>query len=137
MAPSSLPKDAQFGCAAGDFLEIALEQECEWDAVTTCFFLDTANNIVEYMDAIWRVLKPGGFWINLGPLLYHYANSSQPSLELTLDQVLHAARAIGFELLEQRPVSCMYTRKRSSMMNVLYDAQFWVARKPKLIVQLK
>lgn len=31
-----------------------------WDAVVTCFFIDTAHNIVEYLEVIARVLKPGG-----------------------------------------------------------------------------
>lgn len=128
--PTTLPKDAAFGCAAGDFLDIASDQGESWDCVATCFFIDTANNVVEYLEAIWHVLKPGGYWINLGPLLYHYANSSMPSLELTLNEVIHVAKAIGFEILERKAVPCMYTRKPSSMMNVLFDAEFWVARKP-------
>jgi hypothetical protein len=31
-----------------------------WDAVVTCFFIDTAHNIVEYIEIIARILKPGG-----------------------------------------------------------------------------
>lgn len=31
-----------------------------WDAVVTCFFIDTAHNIVEYLEVIARALKPGG-----------------------------------------------------------------------------
>lgn len=31
-----------------------------WDAVVTCFFLDTAHNIVEYIEIISRILKDGG-----------------------------------------------------------------------------
>ena len=31
-----------------------------WDAVVTCFFLDTAHNIVEYIEIISKVLKDGG-----------------------------------------------------------------------------
>lgn len=31
-----------------------------WDAVVTCFFLDTAHNIVEYIEIISRILKEGG-----------------------------------------------------------------------------
>lgn len=40
-----------------------------WDAVVTCFFIDTAHNIVEYIEIISRILKDGGvgsyyIWIN-------------------------------------------------------------------------
>lgn len=78
-----------------------------WDSVVTCFFLDTAHNIVEYIEIISKILKQGGVsikyftcflssniytpnciflslstlfftycqvWINLGPLLYHFAD---------------------------------------------------------------
>lgn len=130
IAPFDLPENAVFGCAAGDFLEIATEQKDEWDAVVTCFFLDTANNIVSYLEAIFSILKPGSYWINIGPLLYHYSDSAELSLELTLDQVLYAAKSIGFEIIESKTVQTRYAAKKSAMMNILYDAEFWVARKP-------
>lgn len=31
-----------------------------WDAVVTCFFIDTAHNIIEYIEVISRILKDGG-----------------------------------------------------------------------------
>ncbi len=37
-----------------------------WDCVATCFFIDTAHNVIEYVETIWKILKPGGVWINLG-----------------------------------------------------------------------
>lgn len=41
-----------------------------WDCVATCFFIDTAHNVLEYMETIWKILKPGGVWINLGELVF-------------------------------------------------------------------
>lgn len=38
----------------------------KWDAVVTCFFIDTAKNIVDYLETIHKVLKTGGVWINAG-----------------------------------------------------------------------
>lgn len=71
----------------------------EWDAICTCFFIDTAHNIIEYIETIYHILKPGGIWINLGPLLYHYYDMpGEPSLELTLDQVLRIVKAVGFQI---------------------------------------
>jgi carnosine N-methyltransferase len=37
-----------------------------WDAVVTCFFMDTAKNIMEYMQVIHSTLKQNGTWINIG-----------------------------------------------------------------------
>lgn len=48
------------------------ENRSAFDCVVTCFFLDTAHNVVEYIECIHHCLKPGGHWINLGPLLYHW-----------------------------------------------------------------
>lgn len=67
---------------AGDFLEIytengelffiiterikADEGVGVFDGVVTCFFLDTARNVVHYIEQIYKLLKPNGVWINLG-----------------------------------------------------------------------
>lgn len=38
----------------------------QWDVVATCFFIDTAKNIIRYLEVIHKILKPGGTWINIG-----------------------------------------------------------------------
>ena len=45
-----------------------------FDLVVTCFFLDTAKDVLDYVDTIHHVLRPGGLWINVGPLHYHHFN---------------------------------------------------------------
>ena len=37
-----------------------------WDCVVTCYFIDTAHNVIAYIENISKILKPGGYWINLG-----------------------------------------------------------------------
>uniref|UniRef100_A0A5F8GS36 Carnosine N-methyltransferase n=1 Tax=Monodelphis domestica TaxID=13616 RepID=A0A5F8GS36_MONDO len=62
--PHSLPPGSNFSMTAGDFQEIY--SECNtWDCIATCFFIDTAHNVIDYIDTIWKILKPGGIWINL------------------------------------------------------------------------
>ena len=39
-----------------------------WDCIVTCYFIDTAHNVIAYIENISRLLKPGGYWINLGKL---------------------------------------------------------------------
>lgn len=60
--------------AAGNFTEIYGDagNASNWAGVVTCFFMDTAPVILDYIDVIARILKPGGVWVNLGPLLYHW-----------------------------------------------------------------
>ena len=51
----------QFQMISGDFLKIDkeyLEHESV-DAIVTTFFIDTAPNILEYVDKIYQLLKPG------------------------------------------------------------------------------
>lgn len=64
-----------FRMMAGDFLDVMGPHTADtYDAVVTCFFIDTAHNVLDYLRRISLVLKPGGKWINLGPLLYHFAD---------------------------------------------------------------
>lgn len=43
-----------------------------FDCVVTCFFIDTAHSIADYLEVINHCLRPEGIWINLGPLLWHW-----------------------------------------------------------------
>jgi carnosine N-methyltransferase len=97
----------------------------------TCFFIDTAKNIVNYLRIIHRILAPGGVWINLGPLLWHWENNNtnDPSIELDLEEVKTLARAIGFELSNERTVDATYTSNAQSMLGYVYHTAFWTATK--------
>jgi hypothetical protein len=87
------------------------EFQGSFDAVVTCFFIDTAHNILEYLEVIHGVLKPGGVWIHLGPLLWHWADGGSwedRSIELSLDDVQAAAQLMGLELLQKQFVEAAY-----------------------------
>ncbi|KAI0634305.1 N2227-domain-containing protein [Trametes polyzona] len=137
--PSSLPPNSDFSLVAGDFEEIYGSEEADdsepqagqWDAVLTCFFIDTSKNIVNYLRIIHRILAPGGVWINLGPLLWHWENntSNDPSVELTLEEVKALARKIGFEISNERTIDTTYTNNAQSMLGYVYHAAFWTATK--------
>lgn len=38
----------------------------KWSCIACCFFIDTAHNILDYLERIYTILKPGGIWINFG-----------------------------------------------------------------------
>uniref|UniRef100_A0AAZ3S573 Carnosine N-methyltransferase 1 n=1 Tax=Oncorhynchus tshawytscha TaxID=74940 RepID=A0AAZ3S573_ONCTS len=59
--PQSLPPNSDFSMVAGVFTE-----PNTWDCVATCFFINTAHNVIDYVETIWNFLKSGGVWINLG-----------------------------------------------------------------------
>ncbi|KOG97066.1 S-adenosylmethionine-dependent methyltransferase DI49_4640 [Saccharomyces eubayanus] len=95
------------------------------DIVITNFFIDTGPNILDYLDTIVHVLKPGGIWCNFGPLLYHFendhgvettyevnpysgfqdkVNDSTPlmGLELSGDAIIEiATKCLDFELMQR------------------------------------
>jgi carnosine N-methyltransferase len=129
--PSSLPLNADFSCSAGDFVEIYGPQTEEWDVIVTCFFLDCANNIIEFAETIKNALKPGGRWINLGPLLYHFADMDEQSLELSYDEIKHVVLSLGFTFEIEKQVTTTYTNNQTSMMNTQYNCVFFSATKPK------
>lgn len=124
--PTDLPSHVDFSMVAGEvsvtllhkvfpdphrlyslqFIEVySKEQEKgAWNAVATCFFIDTAHNLTRYLEVINHALVLGGVWINVGPLLWHYEGAAHGdlSIELTLDEVLGLVGLMGFHI-EVRP----------------------------------
>jgi carnosine N-methyltransferase len=96
---SSMPSESDFSMVAGEFVEVYEKQDQEWDSVITCFFLDTANNVIEYIKTIAKILKKNGVWLNLGPLLYHYSDMEEEvSIELSWEELKHVIEKMGFEI---------------------------------------
>ncbi|XP_024003927.1 carnosine N-methyltransferase isoform X2 [Eutrema salsugineum] len=133
--PASAGITEGFSMCGGDFVEVYNESGHEgmWDAVVTCFFIDTAHNIIEYIETISKILKDGGVWINLGPLLYHFADTygheNEMSIELSLEDVKKVASHHGFEIEKERTIETTYTTNPRSMMQNRYYAAFWTMRK--------
>eukprot|EP00879_Flechtneria_rotunda_P018353 GHRR01019250.1.p1 GENE.GHRR01019250.1~~GHRR01019250.1.p1 ORF type:complete len:148 (+),score=74.27 GHRR01019250.1:576-1019(+) len=102
-----------------------------FDAVVTSFFIDTAHNVLDYLEVIHHVLKPGGYWIHLGPLLWHWAdgNYEELSVELSLADVQQAAVLMGFKPLQQQFVDAAYIANIRSMYKTVYQAAFWTMKK--------
>lgn len=79
----------------GDFEKLFVNHTSHYDIVFTFFFMDTATNMMYYLDTISDILKPGGIWINIGPLLYHSA-----TVEFSLDDLLAVTEEYGFKFLD-------------------------------------
>ncbi|KAG8647435.1 hypothetical protein MANES_09G077000v8 [Manihot esculenta] len=121
IVPASAGITEGFSMCGGDFVEVYSDpsQVGVWDAVVTCFFIDTAHNIIEYIEIISRILKDGGIWINLGPLLYHFADTygqDEMSIELSLEDVKRVALYYGFQLEKESRIETTYTTNQRSMM---------------------
>ena len=113
----------------------------QYDMVVTYFFIDTARNLVAYFDTIKRLLKPGGHWVNLGPLLY----GSAPMVQLSAEEIMGLVEeGLGFEFLDIagdecgsltfpgkaiRGMDAAYGFNDRALTRNAYQAQFWVAKK--------
>ena len=119
--------------AAGDFLEVYSTPEyvASHDCVVTCFFLDCAHNIIQFVQTIHKILKQGGTWLNLGPLLYHFSDiKGEDSIEpdyLTLKAII---QDVGFEFeSDETNVQCTYSQNKASMLQYSYNCVRFTVRK--------
>lgn len=121
-----------------------------FDVVATCFFVDTAHNIIDYLKTIRNVLKEGGVWINIGPLHWHFEGdqttrvvkradmegqiaTSVPvimeGMELTREELFGLMDSMGFEFLEQESgIQTTYGSDNAALSNFVYGCEFWVAK---------
>lgn len=143
-----------FSMAAGEFVSIyGNDKEKErWDGFVSCFFLDTAPCIVEYITVMYNCLKPGGFVFHFGPLLWHWSGPAMrpddktwqgyhdrysyldknylTSLDLSWEDVRAIFVNVGFDIVEERSGShAIYTADRKSMMSMSYQCIEFIARK--------
>ncbi|KAK4241135.1 hypothetical protein C8A03DRAFT_30740 [Achaetomium macrosporum] len=137
--------------SAADFLCLYAQEDraAMYDVVATVFFLDTAPNLIRYLETIFHCLKPGGILVNIGPLLWHFEGrvwdrdeheegshdtsgiADPGNFELTDDEVMALVADVGFEIVSRKTgVEAPYILDTESMLQTTYKASTWVARKP-------
>ncbi|ORY13422.1 methyltransferas-like protein [Clohesyomyces aquaticus] len=151
---TDLPANERMSMAAGDFCLIynVPSARATFDAVATVFFVDTAPNVIRYIEAVRNCLKVRGLWINLGPLLWHHVSPSRSSgegreettkkhsdagiadpgsVELTDEEVIQLVEHLGFtiEAHETGKIETGYISNTRSMLQTFYRPSFWIARK--------
>ncbi|KAL3941785.1 MAG: hypothetical protein SGBAC_003901 [Bacillariaceae sp.] len=89
----------------GDFVGAYYSNQVStFGAVATCFFIDTATDIYEYIVLIKGLLKPKGIWVNVGPVQWHANALLRPSA----DELQDLLPAFGFKIVtwsvDQKPV---------------------------------
>jgi carnosine N-methyltransferase len=123
----------------GDFTTTFAEHTGQYDIIVTLFFIDTARNLISYIENIHRLLRPGGRWINLGPLMYGTA----PFVQLSLDEIVTLGTRIGFDFQETddrvgnitipdvpvRGFEVAYGRNPRGLNKNAFQAQYWEALK--------
>lgn len=144
----------EFSMAGGEFVSIysSPREKGAWDCVVACFFLDTSPCVVEYLQVIHHMLRPGGYLVNFGPLLWHWSGPAMrpddrsmedyhsrysyldkkymQSVDLPWEDVREIMVNIGFEFVEEREGQCaLYTADQRSMMSMNYRCVQFVARR--------
>jgi len=128
----SKTETGEMSMVAGEFCRVYKEKINFFDSVVTCYFIDTANNIIEYIETIYNILKIGGLWINFGPLLYHYTdNINEVSIELSWNEVKNIIIGFGFEFTKEESVQTTYSADKDSMTHRIYKCIFFTAVKNK------
>ena len=147
-------KPVDFSMAGGEFCSIysSEREKSAWDCVVACFFLDTSACVVEYLQVMHHMLRPGGYLINFGPLLWHWSGPAMrpddrcieqyqerysyldrkymQSIDLSWEDVRKILLNVGFELLEERSgQDALYTADPRSLMQMNYRCIHFVARR--------
>lgn len=145
--------------SAADFLCLYSQEDraAAYDVVASVFFLDTAPNLIRYLETIFHCLRPGGILVNVGPLLWHFENrvyerddaedggargdtdtsgiADPGNFELTDEEVMELVRQTGFEIVSRESgIDAPYILDTESMLQTVYKASAWVARKPATAV---
>lgn len=133
VSPFQNPPKGEMNMIAGDFVQVYgnPSQYESWDCVCSCFFIDCANNIVEFLEIIHNILRPGGIFINYGPLLYHYCDvPNELSIEPSYEDLKEIIESIGFTFIKENiKVKSKYSQNPSSMAQLEYDSVFFVVQK--------
>lgn len=159
--PASCHLKGSMSMTTGDFTHVYEQEEYadSFDAVATVFFVDTAPNLLRYVETVKRCLRKGGWWVNVGPLLWHFGEKEKEtekekddeegggqketskqqnkigvgggSVQLTNEEVVKIVEMSGFEIEvnETEGLSTGYVQNQRSMLLNTYKPSHWVARK--------
>lgn len=91
------------------------------------------NKLIIISLFFYRILVPGGIWVNLGPLLYHFSDiQGENSIEPTHEDLMEIVAAVGFQIVRSETGRrTKYAQNPRSMLKSEYESLFWVCQKPK------
>lgn len=100
----------------------------QFDAIVTCFFIDTCDDLLDYIQTLDQLLAPGGVWVNLGPL--NYKNNVR--LKLAWSEIEQVFEQMGYEFTQSERVHTAYHLKPGiKLYTEQYDAVLTTAIKRK------
>ncbi|KAF7581122.1 N2227-like family protein [Clavispora lusitaniae] len=95
------PENLHLSLADFRYFSIPKQSSIKNVVVVSVFFLDTAENLIDYFDAIQSLTHPSGsvqngYWINVGPLKY----GSAAQAELNATEIAHVRRSFSWKDLD-------------------------------------
>jgi carnosine N-methyltransferase len=148
--PPDLPKISELYTDDPTAVNFRNENKNKFNIVATCYFLDTATNIIDYLKTIKHCLNEDGYWINFGPLLWHFENDDSTfnekvknnygdyenirtpmkGLEISKDDLIQLIKDLGFEFIEhESDIESTYGGDSKSMGNWIYKCEYWICKK--------
>jgi carnosine N-methyltransferase len=99
-----------------------------YDAVVTSFFIDVVQDLPGTIGIVYQTLKPGGFWLNLGPMMLHHGDDDFFSTG-TLEDLVRIAKGTGFQIVKEDRIETTYIGNPRGHIRTLYYCKLMVARK--------
>ncbi|CAH6718295.1 uncharacterized protein CLIB1444_01S03576 [[Candida] jaroonii] len=115
-----------------DFKFFEPKKENKTIVLVTAFFMDTAENIIDYIDTINELVKgyENKYWINIGPLKY----GSAPQVELNVEELRDVRMKMGWEDIDSydslsENVIVGYATDKESLWQGYYGLSGWVSKR--------
>ena len=120
----------KFELIPSDFVNYLKTKSNFYEGIVTSFFIDTANNIIEFIELIYNSLKNKGIWVNFGPLLYHFTGiENEISIELSWEDIRKIILKYNFEIKEEKFIQSPYSSNLSSMKQTQYACIYFIVIK--------
>lgn len=106
---------ASFVMMPGDFVKtygVGCVGHRKFDAIVTCFFIDTAVDVVQLFSVLDSLLDVGGIWLNVGPLNWR----KEARLKLTYEEVVTMWENMGYEFVSNKRIDSDYHLPRGFKM---------------------
>jgi len=106
---------ASFTMVPGDFIKLYQAGGVghrKFDAIVTCFFIDTAVDVCEQFRVMDELLEVGGIWLNIGPLNWR----KEARLKLTYEEIVAVWENMGYEFVSNKRIDCDYHLPRGFKM---------------------
>ncbi|TGE11893.1 class I SAM-dependent methyltransferase [Hymenobacter elongatus] len=120
LVPNLAPDSLQYWVA--DVKQIPLPTNSV-AAVVSVYFTDTVP-LHEYLGEVKRVLRPGGVFINFGPLEYHFTDISA---HLSAEEVRSVFESYGFRVVQEQEVTTSHLLRPASLAYKTYHNWFFSA----------